>query len=145
MRDDIDAIIKEVASKNGTALSPDDPIMVLHTIVMRLLQDAEKSQQTMLDGYKEELELIALRWGEDAKTKAERILNAALTASKEAMREATQDCARAASESVSEAMEAAVRKIAEPIKVAHRLTKMNIVCAVFTCIAAAITLWSGLR
>jgi hypothetical protein len=51
----------------------------------KLMQDSQAAQQEILEGFKSELEAIAHRWGDDAKGKAERTLNAALAASKEAM------------------------------------------------------------
>jgi hypothetical protein len=81
MPDNVDELIKEIAVKHGIAVSRDDPILILQTINNRLMQDSEKAQQAMLDQYKEELEALALRWGVDAKDKAERILNASLLAS----------------------------------------------------------------
>jgi hypothetical protein len=85
MADQVEELIREIAAKHGIAVSRDDPIFVLQTINNRLMHDSAKAQQDMLDRYKEELEVIAQRWGADAKTKAERILNASMTASKEAM------------------------------------------------------------
>jgi hypothetical protein len=75
MADQVEELIKEIAAKHGIAVSRDDPILILQTINARLMQDSAKAQQVMLDQYKEELEALALRWGNDAKTKAERILN----------------------------------------------------------------------
>jgi cell division septum initiation protein DivIVA len=82
MADPIEDLIREIAAKHGIAVSRDDPILILQTINTRLLQDSAKAQQVMLDQYKEELEALALRWGNDARDKAERILNASLAASR---------------------------------------------------------------
>jgi hypothetical protein len=94
MADPIEELIKEIAAKHGIAVSRDDPILILQTINTRLLQDSAKAQQVMLDQYKEELEALALRWGNDARDKAERILNASLAASKGAMVKLMQEGAR---------------------------------------------------
>jgi hypothetical protein len=95
----IEEIIKEIAHKNGIAIGRDDPIMILHTINERLLRDTQRSQQAALDSFKSELELISHRWGQDAKDKAERILNAALQASKESMATSINEGTRQAVES----------------------------------------------
>ena len=100
MGDQIEELIKEIAAKHGIAVSRDDPILVLQTINNRLMQDSAKAQQIQLDQYKEELEDLALRWGKDAKDKAERILNAALTANKETMSREMQEGARTLAEAV---------------------------------------------
>ena len=81
----MEEIIREIAEKHRIVVSRDDPILVLQTINNRLLQNGHKAQQALLEYHKEELESIAMRWSEDSKEKAERILNASLTASKEAM------------------------------------------------------------
>ena len=82
--DKIEELIREIAVKHGIAVGRDDPILILQTINTRLMQDSQAAQQEILDRFKEELEAIAHRWGDDAKGKAERTLNAALAASKEA-------------------------------------------------------------
>ena len=97
---EVEELIKEIAAKHGIAVSRDDPILVMQTINHRLMQDSSKAQQAQLDQYKEELEALALRWGIDAKSKAERILNAALAASKDAMHQAMQDNAKTTAASV---------------------------------------------
>jgi hypothetical protein len=94
MADQVEELIKEIAAKHGIAVSRDDPILILQTINARLMQDSAKAQQVMLDQYKEELEALALRWGNDAKTKAERILNVSLAASKEARRSSCKKARR---------------------------------------------------
>ena len=48
MGDRIEELIKEIAVKHGIAVSRDDPILVLHTINNRLLQDSSKAQQIQL-------------------------------------------------------------------------------------------------
>ena len=85
VNDQVDELIKEIAIENGMAVSREDPIMVLQTINNRLLKISSEAQQEQLDQYKSEIEDFAKRWGSNAKDKAERILNASLAASKEAM------------------------------------------------------------
>ena len=43
MSDQLEELIKEIASKHGIAVSRDDPILVLQTINNRLLQDSSKA------------------------------------------------------------------------------------------------------
>lgn len=94
MADRIEEIIKEIAVKHGIAVGRDDPIMILQTINERLMQDTAAAQQEILEQFKSELESVAFRWGEDAKAKAERTLNAALAASRDAMNKAMQEGAK---------------------------------------------------
>lgn len=141
MSDQIEELIKEIAAKHGIAVSRDDPILVLQTINNRLMQDSSKAQRDQLDQYKEELEGLALRWGNDAKGMAERILNASLAASKEAMNTRMQEGAKAMTTAVRAEIDAALI----PILDAGRIGKLNVIASCITLLAAAVALWVALR
>jgi hypothetical protein len=145
MTDPIEELIKEIAVKHNIAVSRDDPIMILHTINYRLMQDSSKAQQAQLDKYKEEMEDLALRWGNDAKNKAERILNASLVASKEAMGLIMQEGAKATVASVRAEVDNSLALIATPIRNVHRIAILNVLASCITLIAAAIALWVTLQ
>jgi len=145
MADQVEELIKEIAAKHGIAVSRDDPILVLQTINNRLMQDSSKAQQAQLDQYKEELEALALRWGTDAKDKAERILNAALTASKGAMDKAMQENAKSTAATVRAEVDAALGRVAGQVKDAQRIGLLNVLASCITLAAAAVALWVALR
>ncbi|HRL74658.1 MAG TPA: conjugal transfer protein TraM [Candidatus Accumulibacter phosphatis] len=145
MADQVEELIKEIAAKHGIAVSRDDPILILQTINARLMQDSAKAQQVMLDQYKEELEALALRWGNDAKAKAERILNASLAASKEATAKLMQEGAKEAAAAVRGEIDVALRGVAGPVRDARRIGALNVVASCITCIAAAIALWAAVH
>ena len=145
MTDPVEELIKDIAATHGIALSRDDPILVLQTLNSRLMQDSAKAQQVQLDHYKEELESLALRWAEDAKSRAERILNASLAASKEAMADLLQEAARATASSMRIEMQAALAEVAAPIRDARRIAVFNVVASCITLLAAAIALWVTLE
>lgn len=139
--DKIEELIREIATKHGIAVGRNDPILILQTINARLMQDSQAAQQEILHRFAEELEIIAHRWGDDAKQKAERTLNAALAASKEAMAKGMQDGGKAAAEAVRRELEAAS---AQFIREARRVSYMNIVAAGMAVFAAALALWATL-
>ena len=141
----IEEIIREIATKHGIVVSRDDPILVLQTINNRLLLDGAKAQQAMLDRFKEELEDLALRWGNDAKGRAEQILNVALAASKGAMAQSMDDLAKNAAVSVAVEIDGALERIARPVQDARRLVFFNLAAACLTVGGAATVLWSVLR
>ena len=145
MSDQLEELIKEIASKHGIAVSRDDPILVLQTINNRLLQDSSKAQQAQLDQYKEELEQLALRWGNDAREKAERILNASLSAAKDAIDQLMQEGARSTTAKVVTEIDAALAKFAGPVSDAHRIAKLNVFAACVTMAAAGVALWAVLH
>jgi hypothetical protein len=141
--DKIEETIKEIAVKHGIAVGRDDPILILQTINERLMQDSAAAQQEILDHFKEELESIAHRWGDDAKNKAERTLNAALTASREAMTNTMQEGAKSAAELIRREIKAASAQFAAPIREAKRVALMNLIAAGMTIIAAGLVLWAA--
>ena len=145
MADQVEELIKEIAAKHGIAVSRDDPILILQTINARLMQDSAKVQQAMLDQYKEELEALALRWGNDAKAKAERILNVSLAASKDATAKLMQEGAKEAAASVRGEIDVALRRVADPIRDARRIGTLNVAASCITCVAAAIALWAAVH
>jgi len=142
---EVEELIKEIAAKHGIAVSRDDPILVMQTINNRLMQGSSKAQQAQLDHYKEELEALALRWGIDAKDKAERILNAALAASKDAMNQAMQDNAKSTAASVRVEVDLILGAIASQLKDAQQIVWLNIAASCITLAAAAVSLWVVLR
>lgn len=143
MTDKIEETIKEIAAKHGIAVGRDDPILVLQTINERLMQDSATAQQDILDRFKEELESITHRWGDDAKNRAERMLNAALAASKAAMSRTMQEGATAATEVIRREINSAALQLQGPIGKARAAATMSIVAAVMTLLAAGVVLWAA--
>lgn len=143
MADKIEELIREIAAKHGIAVGRDDPILILQTINTKLMQDSAAAQEAILDAFKSELESIANRWGDDAKEKAERTLNAALAASKEAMTRGMQDAAKVAAEAVRHEIETVTAKLTAPIREARRVAIMNMIAAGMAVAAAGIALWAS--
>ena len=144
MSDPIEDLIREIATKHGIAVSRDDPILVLQTINSRLLQDSAKAQQVQLDAYKQEMEASAHQWANDAKEKAERILNASLNASNDAVAAVMMKGSEAVGERMRSELEALIARLSRPIVEAQRLAMVNIAASIITMIAAAVALWAGL-
>jgi Transcriptional activator TraM. len=135
--DPLDELIREVALRHGVALSREDPILIMHTVNARLLQDSQAAQQALLGEFKSELEEISTRWGADAKTKAERILNAALAASKDSMMQLMHDGAREITEGLRHEIAAAHSALQRPVAAAHRVALFNVLASALT--VAAVT------
>jgi hypothetical protein len=138
---EVEELIKEIATKHGIAVGRDDPILILQTINNRLMQDSQKAQQEMLDQFKSELESLSLRWSVDAKEKAERILNASLSASKESMEQLMQAGATEIVATIKSEVDASLSRISGPIRNANRIGLMNILASCLTIMAAAVLLW----
>jgi hypothetical protein len=141
MSDQIDDLIREIAVKHGVAVSRDDPILILQTINSRLMQDSAKAQQEMLQRYKEEMEVISKTWSAEAKNKAEKILNAALAASKEAMADQMGQGAREAAQTIHNEIESALSGISLQLRETRKLARLNVFAAVMSLFAAALAAW----
>ena len=144
MADRVDELIGEVARKHGMAIGRDDPILVLHTINERLLQESSAAQQALLDAYKEELEALASRWSTDAADRAERIVQAALAGSKETAASIVAETAMTTATSVRAEVDAALSRVAVRLQEARRIAILNLVAACITLLAAGIVVWSNL-
>lgn len=143
--DKIEELIRVIAGKHGIAVGRDDPILILHTINDRLMHDSASAHQEILERFKSELEAIAHRWGEDAKAKAERTLNAAMAASKDVMARAVQDGAQAAAEAVRREIADTAAQLTTPVQEARRVAVMNLAAALVAALAAGLALWASLR
>jgi hypothetical protein len=145
MDDELEGLIREIAAKHGVAVSRDDPILVLQTINNRLLQNSSKAQQEQLDQFKQELEAQAVRWGNDAKGRAERILNASLDACKDAMGQGMQDAAQMAAAAVATEIDAAFARLETATRDARQVAILNLITACITMMASVLTVWAILR
>tara|TARA_R110000868_G_scaffold95718_7_gene263123 strand:- start:484 stop:924 length:441 start_codon:yes stop_codon:yes gene_type:complete len=115
MSSKLDEAIRDIAVKHGVLLGKDDPILIFQTMNDRLLEENRQAQQDLLAQFKEEMELISSQWKDDAKAKAERVLNAALLTSKEAMAKLLQ-------ESTGEQAQAMKKMISDSLAEARDLT-----------------------
>lgn len=91
MPDKFDEAIQDIARRHGVLLSKDDPILILHTMNERLIAENQREQAFMLAQFREEMENIAFKWRDEAKEKADKILNVALAGSKEVFAKRLQE------------------------------------------------------
>lgn len=134
----IDDIIKEIAIKHGVAVDRDDPIMILYTINERLLKENAEAQRQILKEFKEELESAAHEWEITTKKTAERILDVALTASKEAIVEGGKNAANA----IGREFDSRLIQANAIFKKARIWTAINTTGAVIALLCAVTILWA---
>lgn len=136
----IDDLIKEVAVKHGIALGKDDPLLMLHTINRKLIQEGVASQERILETFKGQLEEVAHRWSEDSKSKAERVLNAALAASKEAMAAGVKDASKIAATELSRVIQESEASITKTVEGVRKASIINLVASLLAIIAVFVLL-----
>lgn len=140
--DQLDEIIKEIASKHGTLVSRNDPILVLHTINEYLMKQSAETQQVMLDAYKQELEALSLRWSADAKDKADRIINASLSSNKEIIANLLREKTYALTESMKTELLHCLTPYFYQAEKSKNFAILNIVTSIMTLTAAKIIFFS---
>ncbi len=140
--DKLDETIREIAARHGIAVGRDDPILVLHTLNERLLQDSAAAQQELLEHFQQELESLRHRWGVDARQQADRTLQSALDGSREAMRAMQQEGAAAAAQAIRQETEALLSRLEVSGRESRRVALMNLVASCVTVLAAGLVLWS---
>ncbi|KTD70023.1 traM protein [Legionella santicrucis] len=116
MSEKLDKILQDITVKHGVLLGKDDPILILQTMNEKLIEENRKAQQDLLVQFREEMEGISSQWKDDAKEKAEKVLNAALASSKEAI-------TRLLHESTKESVQAMQKLISDSLIEAHSLTR----------------------
>lgn len=126
----VEELIKEIAATHAISVGRDDPIMILHTINKRLLLDSYNVQQELLKRFEENLEAAAQRWGDDSKARAERILNAALTASRQTMEEAAMAGTRSAVEAIRKEIRSGANTLTTGVNSLRWLIMANILASV---------------
>ena len=137
----IRALIAEIATKHGVALSPDDPLLILQTINTMLLGESADAQQAQLQAFKSELEEMSDRWGTDINAKAESILNAALEAAEASMKARMAEGAKKLVQEVAAEVSKGLGKpLADGVKIANR----NLLASALTIVAAVIVLVAAL-
>ena len=135
--DKIEETIKEIVLKHGIAVGRDDPILILHTINERLMQETAAAQRQILHEFKEELESATYEWEATAKKTAEKILDAALIANKKIIAEEGKKLV----EIVGKDIDAKLALTNTITKKARMVTVISMVTAVVTLTYLATSLW----
>ena len=141
MSGNIENLIEEIAVKHGVTIGKNDPILILTTINSRLIEDSQAGQKEILSEFKAELEEVTARWGIEAKGKAERILTAALTASKEAMDQALEQGATKTVESIQIEIEDIVRPLTVQLKNMRRYSTWIFLASVIVFLASILNVF----
>jgi hypothetical protein len=138
----VEELIREIATTHGIAVGRDDPIMILHTINKRLLTDSHNVQQELLKRFEENMEAAAKRWGDDSKVRAERIINAALSASRQTLDEAASAGATSAVEAVQKEMLRGTNAVTDTVNNLRWLIMINVLTSVIA-LGTSVLVFSG--
>lgn len=138
----MEEIIAKIAAKHGIVVGKDDPILVLQTINMHLLQEASAQQTKILAEFQEKMEEVSQRWSSDAQLKAEKTLTAALNASRDAMSKTMKEGADLAASTISKEVEKLAVRIEATTAQARGIALLQMIGGGFVLIASAVALWA---
>lgn len=128
-------LIELIAKENKVLIGPDDPILILLTANEYLIKNLHIELDSILNNYNSELELLATKKEELATQKAEKILNAALNASKKTLTEHTGEIHLEITNKIKEEILAAKMDIKNERKRLEILCTINVFFCVFIIIS----------
>ena len=107
---DLDALIGEIATRHGVAVSRDDPVMILATLNERLIEENREAQRQLLEAFRNDMAGASQRWIQESQQRAQSLLQQA--------GEATRAAAAASVQQHRTAVTAAVREELGKLQVA---------------------------
>ena len=136
----MDEAIQQITSVHGVAVSKDDPIMILHTMNERLIQDSTAAQQDLLDNFKSEIELSVSELSMAAKNHSDRVLNSTLESSKTQIARVMEEQSNMIIERWKADLNAGLQETSKTIATLRQTAILNIIASFITLIAAGIVL-----
>lgn len=91
MSQEIEKVIQDIAKIHNITIGRNDPILILYTINEMLLKRATEAQENQLKAFQEEIQLSMKQLSEESKDKAEKVISAALNASRANIERATSE------------------------------------------------------
>lgn len=91
MSQEIEKVIQDIAKIHNISIGRDDPILILYTINEMLLKRATEAQENQLKAFQQEIQLSMKQLSEESKDKAEKVITAALNASRANIERATSE------------------------------------------------------
>lgn len=137
----IDELIQLIASEHGIAVSKDDPIMILHTMNERLIQDSKVAQQDLLDNFRSQMEVISNGWSIEAKNHSDRILHSAIVSSKAEIAKVMEDQSRVIIAQWKEELNTGFSEVIKTTQSSRQTAILNIIASFITLISIGIVFY----
>lgn len=141
----INALIAQIASRHGIALSRDDPIMIMQTMNENLIKDSVLAQQGLLEQFKSEMEITKKEWTTEAKNHSAHILNATVLSGKTEIARIMEEKSSLIIEESSTKLNAGFNQILKTVQLSRQTALLNILASFITLFAAAIILYVAIN
>jgi hypothetical protein len=99
---DLDALIGEIATRHGVAVSRDDPVMILATLNERLIEDSREAQRQLLEEFRHGVAGASERWSQESQLRAQSLLQQAAESNRAAAAASVQQHRTAVTAAVRE-------------------------------------------
>lgn len=138
----IDEVIYQIASDYGITVEKDDPVMILHTMNERLIQDSKAAQQDLLDHFRSEMEVISAQWAVTANNHSDRTMHTAVASSKAEVARVMEEQSSIIIERWKADLDAGLSEASRTMATSRQTAILNIVASFITLIAAGIVLYA---
>jgi len=99
---ELDALIGEIATRHGVAVSRDDPVMILATLNERLIEDSREAQRQLLEEFRSDMADASQRWNQESQLRAQSLLQQAAESNRAAAAASVQQHRAAVTAAVRE-------------------------------------------
>ena len=137
----LEETIQQIASIHGIVLSKDDPVMILHTLNERLIQDSTAAQKDLLDNFKSEIELSVSELSSAAKNHSDRVLNSTIETSKTEIARVMEEQSNIIIERWKADLNAGLYEASKTMVSSRQTAILNIIASFITSISAVIILY----
>lgn len=137
----MDDSIQEIASIHGIALTKNDPVMVLHTLNERLINDSKDAQNKLLDNFRSQMEVISDKWSAEAKSHSDRILNSSIVSSKTEVAKIMEEQSSVIIEKWKYELSTGFNQVYETMQTSRQAAILNIFASIITSLSAITVLY----
>ena len=142
MTDKLEETIKDIAARHGIAVGHDDPLLMLHTMNERLINDSAAAQRELLDGFASQVEAVAARWEIDAKGKADQALAASLADARTQIARTMEDCGKSQREAMRREIDATVSRVEKAVGSARAVSLLNLAAGLMVVCASGLVVFA---
>jgi len=135
MNDELDALIKRIASEHGIALSQDDPVLMMHTLNKVLLEQNQQAHAQLLNQYEAVLQENFNQWHLYASKKANAMISAQQNKTSNTNSQTAEQCMQLISEKIRIAINHETRDL---IRISRQAAIINLLAAILVLISAVL-------
>ncbi|AZQ13293.1 conjugal transfer protein TraM [Shewanella khirikhana] len=138
MNKELEKVIQDIANIHNISIGRDDPILILYTMNELLLKRAAEIQENQLKVFHEEIQLSMKQLSEESKDKAEKVISAALNASRANIERATSEQIDSFNNQLTKSLIEFKTILSNENSKGMQLAKFSMISSVFTLAAAVI-------